>query len=225
MVQTTGSARIRHRFPVVWLLIVWVPAALGQGFSGKVIGVSDGDTITVLKDWTPVKIRCFGIDCPESAQDFGSRARSRTSSLAFGQVVTVEPRAIDRYGRTVAGVILPDGRSLNQELVRQGLAWWYRRYAPHDERLAQLEAEARAAKRGLWSQPNPMPPWEWRGRPRAPLPANLEGKVIANRRSHVYHEPGCKNAASISPGNRVVFDTARAAELAGYRPGKDCHRR
>ena len=137
----------------------------------------------------------------------------------------IHKRETDRYGRTVAKVVLPDGRSLNQELVRQGLAWWYRQYAPHDQILAGLEAEARAAKRGLWSERNPVPPWEWRGRPKGTLPAELEGKVIGNRRSRVYHEPGCKNAASMFPANRVPFDTAESARNAGYRPGKDCHPR
>lgn len=66
-------------------------------------------------------------------------------------------------------------------------------------------------------------PWEWRGRAKEPLPADLEGKVIGNKRSHVYHQPGCPNAASMSPANRVPFDTAEAARKAGYRPAKDCH--
>ena len=68
----------------------------------------------------------------------------------------------DRYGRTVGEVLLPDGRSLNRELVRAGLAWWYRRYAPDDQTLEQLEREARAAQRGLWADPNPVSPWKWR---------------------------------------------------------------
>jgi len=78
--------------------------------------------------------------------------------------------------------------------------------------------------RGLWSQPNPVPPWEWR-HPKPSLPAELEGKVVANRRSRVYHVPGCKNASSISPSNRVTFETAKAAAEDGYRPAKDCHSR
>jgi micrococcal nuclease len=216
-----------HRFLsflVVWVLSVFsVSAAWPEEFSGKVIGVTDGDTLTVLRDRSPVKIRLHGIDCPESGQDFGSRAKSLTSELAFGRVVKVRERGTDRYRRVVADVVLPDGRSLNQELVRQGVAWWYQRYAPHDSNLSQLEAEARAAKRGLWSQPNPVPPWEWRGRPRETVPAELQGKVIGNKRSKVYHEPGCKNVASISASNRVVFDRAEAATKAGFRPGKDCH--
>jgi micrococcal nuclease len=99
-----------------------IPAA--DDFTGKVVGVHDGDTITVLKDRTPVKVRLFGIDCPEIGQDFGSRAKLATSELAFGKVVTVEPRQKDRHARTVADVVLPDGRILNHELVRRGLAWW-----------------------------------------------------------------------------------------------------
>jgi endonuclease YncB( thermonuclease family) len=204
-------------------LVVFVTHALAD-FSGKVVGVSDGDTITVLRERTPVKVRLYGIDCPESGQDFGSRAKLFTSELVFGKVVTVIPHDTDRYGRTVADVVLPDGRSLNQELVKAGLAWWYRKYAPNIGTLSQLEREARDAQRGLWSQPNPVPPWEWRDQKRA-LPAELSGKFIANSRSHVYHKPGCRNAGTISASNRVVFESAEAAERAGYRPGRDCHPR
>ena len=171
-------------FLVVSALAVFsASAAWAEEFSGKVVGVTDGDTLTVLRDRSPVKIRLHGIDCPESGQDFGSRAKSVTSELSFGQVVKVKARNLDRYGRTVADVTLPDGRSLNHELVRQGLAWWYRKFAPHDATLSRLEAEARAAKRGLWSQPNPVPPWEWRKRPQGTLPAELQGKVLGNKRS------------------------------------------
>lgn len=74
----------------------------------------------------------------------------------------MQERDTVRYGRTVAEVILPDGRSLNYELVRTGYAWWYVKCAPADQELKRLEAEARAEKRGLWIQPNPTPPWEWR---------------------------------------------------------------
>lgn len=211
------------RFWLVVMVLAWASVAPAEEFSGKVVGISDGDTLTVLRDRTPIKIRLYGIDCPESKQDFGSRAKSLTAELAFGQVVKVQRRDTDRYGRTVAEVMLPDGRSLNHELVRQGMVWHYRRYAPHDLTLSQLEAEAKAARRGLWSRPDLVPPWEWRGRPKGTLPAALEGKVIGNKRSKVYHEPGCKNAASMSPGNRVPFETAEAARKAGYRPGKDCH--
>ncbi len=126
------------------------------------MGVSDGDTITVLHSGKPVRIRLHGIDCPEKRQAFGKRAKQFTSRLTYGKTVTVRDLGLDRYGRTIGDVILPDGRMLNQELVKAGFAWWYHRYAPDDETLAQLEREAREAQRGLWADPHAVPPWEWR---------------------------------------------------------------
>jgi len=131
-------------------------------FTGKVVAVTDGDTIGVLHAGASVKVRLHGIDCPESSQPVGARAKQATSQMRFGQIVTVHVQDIDRYGRTVGIVTLQDGRALNHELVRQGLAWWYRQYAGGDRQLEQLEAAARTAKAGLWSAPNPIPPWEFR---------------------------------------------------------------
>ncbi len=132
-------------------------------FSGRVVGVSDGDTIKVLHNGKAEKIRLHGIDCPEKAQPFGTKAKQFTSEMVFGKDVTLHVTDTDRYGRTVADVILPDGRSLNRELVGAGLAWWYRKYSK-DESLGKLEADARAARRGLWANPDPVPPWCWRKR-------------------------------------------------------------
>ena len=134
---------------IVWaglLLAVGMgsPYSSAQEFSGKVVRVADGDTITVLQKRTQVHVRLDGIDCPEKGQAYGSRAKAFTSDLVFGQVVTVWPRNKDRYGRTVAEIVLADGRDVNHELVRAGFAWWFRKYAPHDAELARLEAEARA---------------------------------------------------------------------------------
>ncbi len=107
------------------------------------------------------RIRLHGIDCPEKRQAFGKRAKQFTSTLVFGNTVTVQVLDRDRYGRTVGVVLLPDGRSLNHELVRAGLAWMYRRYT-NDQSLSDLEEEARVARRGLWADPHAVPPWEWR---------------------------------------------------------------
>jgi endonuclease YncB( thermonuclease family) len=136
-------------------------AAHADDFSALVVGVTDGDTITVLHNGRHEALRLHGIDAPEKGQAFGERAKQFTSDLSFGKTVTVRVRGWDRYGRTTSVVFLPDGRNLNQEVIRAGYAWWYRRYSA-DQRLAVLEAEARAARRGLWSDPKPQPPWEWR---------------------------------------------------------------
>jgi micrococcal nuclease len=106
--------------------------------------------------------RLWGIDCPESKQAFGTRAKQFTGDLAFGQTVMVRVKDIDRYKRTVAEIILPDGRNVNREIARAGFAWWYQQYARRETVLRDLENEARAAKRGLWADPKPVPPWEWR---------------------------------------------------------------
>ncbi len=139
----------------------YAQAEAAQTFTGKVVGVSDGDTIKVMHLGRAEKVRLAGIDCPEKKQAFGTRAKQFTSDLVFGKVVTVKVETMDRYGRTVGEIILPDGKSLNRELVRAGLAWWYRQYS-QDETLGQLEVEARTAKRGFWVDPNPIPRWEFR---------------------------------------------------------------
>lgn len=153
---------IRSHFKITLLSIAtcltFVSVALAD-FSGRVVGVADGDTITVLHNGFGERFRLTGIDCPEKRQPFGNRAKQFTSSLVFGKTVTVRGTGRDRYGRTLGVVFLPDGRNLNQELVKAGLAWWYRQYSK-DETLAQLEQEARTARRGLWVDPNPIPPWE-----------------------------------------------------------------
>src|SRR2546428_10899040 len=152
---------------VLWCMLAPLLAFADQ-FTGKVVGIADGDTISVLREGKPVKVRLYGVDAPEKAQAFGTQARKFTGDLVFQQTVTVAIRDTDRYGRLVGEVLLPNGRSLGHELVRAGLAWWYRHYAPHDTTLAQLEAEARTAKRGLWADAHPIPPWEWRKGDREP---------------------------------------------------------
>jgi micrococcal nuclease len=107
---------------VLPLLLVLLASA-GEQFPGNVVGILDGDTLSVLREGKAVKVRLHGIDTPERQQPFGTRARQYTGELAFNQVVTVLVRDTDRYGRMVGEVLLPDGRSLNQELVRAGLAW------------------------------------------------------------------------------------------------------
>lgn len=155
----------RPRIYQVLLLVqvfLFMPAfACASSFSGKVVKVSDGDTIEVMRDGRAEKIRLAGIDCPEKKQAFGQAAKRFTLNLAAQKIVTVQVETTDRYGRKVAEVILPDGRSLNRDLIRAGYAWWYRKYSS-DATLGALESEARGDRRGLWADPNPVPPWDWR---------------------------------------------------------------
>jgi len=131
-------------------------------FRAKVIGVTDGDTMKVLHGKTAVTVRLYGIDAPEKRQPFAERARQRLSELAFSRTVTVLPRGRDRYGRILASVVLPGNQNLNEILVAEGLAWWYRRYAPRETRLESIEEAARDQGLGLWAEQDPTPPWMWR---------------------------------------------------------------
>ncbi|WON75331.1 thermonuclease family protein [Nitrosospira sp. Is2] len=131
-------------------------------FFATVIGISDGDTLTVLNEnKQQVKIRLAEIDAPEARQPFGAKSKQSLSELCFGKQAQIKPRAKDRYGRTVAPVTC-DGVDANAEQVNRGMAWVYRKYAK-DHNLYVLQYDAKAAGRGLWSEPSPtMPPWEWR---------------------------------------------------------------
>ena len=143
------------------LIILATPAF---GFDAKVVGVLDGDTVEVLHDNKPERIRLNGIDCPEKSQAFGRQAKEFTSDLCFGKIVEVQSHGHDRYGRTIGEIILSNGKDLNHELVAAGLAWWYKKYASDNKVLEQLEEKARREKRGLWFDENPTAPWDYRHR-------------------------------------------------------------
>jgi micrococcal nuclease len=130
----------------------------------------------------------------------------------------VSSRDVDRYGLSVADVTLPDGRLLNREMVRRGMAWWYRKYAPNNRKLANVEAEAKTARLGLWSRSHPVAPWDWRHIGAAPH----TDIVVGNRRSRIYHAADCHAAATVDPKNRVEFNSGSDAEKGGYRSAKDC---
>lgn len=139
-------------------------AALGAEpfLEGRVVAVFDGDTLEMLVDGAPRRIRIAGIDTPERGQPWADRARRALSDRTFGKRVQVNEVAVDRYGRTV-GEVYADDVCVGCELVRAGHAWVYRDFTD-DPVLFELEAEARAARRGLWSLPESQrtPPWEWR---------------------------------------------------------------
>ena len=146
------------------LLVVAVLAALpahaSQPFAGKVIGIADGDTLTVLADSTPHKIRLAEIDAPEKKQAFGERAKQSLSALCFSQQAEVLPGKTDRYGRTVARVKC-QGMDASLHQVLMGLAWAYTAYLT-DPSIAIAERAARDSGTGLWVDTEPTPPWLYR---------------------------------------------------------------
>jgi endonuclease YncB( thermonuclease family) len=163
--RTVSRAGWRVLGRVATWLAVWsllAGAATAEEFAGRVVAVTDGDTLKVLRVRHAETVRLEGVDAPEKRQAYGERAKRFTADLAFDRTVTVRTRGRDRNGRLLAEVVLPDGRSLNQELVRAGYAWWFRRYS-RDGRLARLEDEARRGRRGLWADQAPQSPWEFRG--------------------------------------------------------------
>ena len=143
------------------------PITQEQTIVGRVVKVADGDTITVLDATnTQQRVRLKGIDAPESHQDFGTKSKQSLSSLIFGREVTVAYDKTDQYGRLLGKVML-DGRDINLEQVKAGMAWHYREYdreqTPEDRELyARAENEARAARRGLWVDASPIAPSEFR---------------------------------------------------------------
>jgi endonuclease YncB( thermonuclease family)/methylphosphotriester-DNA--protein-cysteine methyltransferase len=196
---------------------------------GKVIRVSDGDTIAVLdKDNKTHKIRFQGIDAPESKQDFGQVSKENLSKMVFGKQVTVLYSKLDKYGRVVGKVLL-DGRDVNIEQVKAGLAWHYKKYEseqPPEDRITYAEAEkqARTARLGLWQDANPTPPGDWRVAVKeeraGPLPPL--GSVVGNRNSKKYHLEGCPGFRDVAEKNRVVFKSVEEAEAAGYKRAGNC---
>jgi micrococcal nuclease len=152
-----------------WLAAILTIAAPLE-FSGRVVGIADGDTITVLHNGVAERVRLYGIDCPEKSQAFYRAAKEYAAQRSFQKTVTVRVKGRDRWNRTIGEVVLPSGQLLNHQLVRQGLAWWFHKYAAENEELHVMQEEARAAKRGIWVDANPVPPWEFRKHSRKDVP-------------------------------------------------------
>ena len=229
MYSAIMAARL-YRPILVVVIILWFSTAAFSGtvITGKVVDIADGDTITVLQDKTQYKIRLYGIDCPESGQDFGTRAKQFVSDLIFNIEVKVIVHDTDRYGRNVGQVFYND-LDVNQAMVQAGYAWVYPQYCKKAfcGTWKGLEQAAREKGIGLWSHPGPVPPWEFRrGVRKSPAEKNKDTsnneEVIyhGNTRSMVFHQPACKhfNCKNCT----AVFQDREEALKAGYRPCGGC---
>ena len=148
---------------LVAVLLTFLLPTLSCAWSGRVTGVSDGDTLRVEKEGRDIKVRLYGIDTPERGQAYGNKAKKLTNALLRGRTVEVRPVETDRYGRTVA-LVYVNGQSVNQHLLQEGYAWVYTRYCRKSvcSVWKGVELFARLQGRGIWADPDVIPPWEWR---------------------------------------------------------------
>lgn len=212
---------------VVWwvlgLLLVLVGPLAAAEYIGKVIGVSDGDTLTLLTaEKQQVKVRLGEIDTPESGQPYGARAKQALSDLAFGKTARVVVQDTDRYGRKV-GRVFVGATDVNAELVKQGAAWVYRQFAK-DQALYQLEEQAKRGKRGLWALPEAerCQPWDWRRGAcqtviaAPPSPAVKEsGGFTCNAKRYCRQMTSCEEA-------KFYLNTCGVSSLDGNKDGVPC---
>lgn len=197
----------------------------------EVVGVRDGDSLRVVINGHAALVRLAGIDAPERKQPFGLEAEDFLAGLVKGRTIRWRDDGNDKFGRSIGIVFLDgdDGKSLNHRLVEAGLAWHYVQFSK-DPTLAQLEADARDARRGLWSADDPVPPWDFRSRkrdgeavPLAPVVEITDDVVIVgNVKSRKYHLLHCAGFMRVGPQNRVAFESVAAAEAAGYVLSGNC---
>lgn len=160
--------RVFLRILLCGALLIHTTSVFADIYEGRVVSVLDGDTlIALLKTNEQIKIRLAEIDAPEKSQPFGQVSKQSLSNICFGKQAIVQKVDIDRYGRTV-GKVSCENINANQEQVKRGLAWAYVKYV-HDKSILDLETIARNKKQGLWIDPNPIAPWEWRHKYETPL--------------------------------------------------------
>ncbi len=220
------SARLRY-LSLIFVSLVVLPAE--ADILGKVVTVTDGDTIRVLDaDSVQHKIRLAGIDAPEKAQPFGNASRQHLASIVAGKDVRVETTKKDRYGRVLGKVWVQPrdcagcGKTINANLaqIEAGMAWWYRDYArdqsPQDrERYDLAVNEARKSRRGLWSEPNPIPPWVWRRGQRTPTVGGAVADTECGAKRYCREMTSCEEA-------KFYLRQCGRASLDGDRDGVPC---
>lgn len=205
---------MRHTPAVVLCLLALLtsPAACTRvadnKFTGRVIGISDGETIRVLVNKQQLTVRLHGIDAPEAKQSFGNRSRLALAEMILGRDVVVKDTSYDRYERTL-GTIMLGSSNINARMIEDGWAWHYKTFS-NDKQLAELEKKAQKAKRGLWADADPLPPWEFRAREKK---ANGEPSFNfwLNTSSNVRHNENCEH-----------FKKSKKGRMCGPDEGKPC---
>jgi micrococcal nuclease len=200
-------------------------ASSSYAWQGRVAGVTDGTYITVTHDGKGERVRLYGIDCPEKRQEFSPEAKKLTSDMVLRKAVEVEPvvvdhkgRTKDQYGRTVALVYTDDRRCLNEELIKSGLAWVSSQSCTRPECKAwkELEKQTKRQQVGLWSMPNPIPPWEFRHSKGSQIPI-YHGDIVR----HVFHSSNCEEFDCTKC--IAVFRGREQAVKAGYKACGVCN--
>lgn len=156
----TENAIMRKLLVFAAIIATLNAQASTEDITGVTVGISDGDTITVLTGQKEVRVRLAEIDAPEKSQAFGQVSKKSLSALCYHRKTSVKVHEVDRYGRAVGHVICGDVDA-NRTQIGTGMAWVYDRYV-RDRSLYRLQAEARSARRGLWADQTPVAPWEWR---------------------------------------------------------------
>ena len=179
-----------------------------ETYQAKVIAISDGDTLKVLKNNKQVTIRLEAIDAPESKQAFGTKSKNALADLVYGKVVTVKRTGEDKYGRTLA-FLMVGNESVNTKMIQNGMAWHFKKYN-QDIELANFEEEARKTRTGLWIDPNPVSPWDFRAKGKSSATPN-DGKYWLNTSSKTRHNSTCDN-----------FMKTKSGRMCGPNEGKAC---
>jgi endonuclease YncB( thermonuclease family) len=197
-------------------ILTSAPPKVVETFTAKVIGVSDGDTIKVLHNKKQLTIRLEGIDAPELRQSFGTRSKQALSQMAFGATATVRKTGEDRFGRTL-GFVEANGVDVNSKMIEDGWAWHYKQYND-DQKLAELENQARKSKSGLWADPTPpLSPWEFRARSKVTQdkPPSAEVRFWLNTSSKVRHNSTCEHFGKTKKGRECTSTEGKACGVCG----------
>jgi endonuclease YncB( thermonuclease family) len=195
-----------HKYILSLLFFISTICVLANTIEGKLINIDDGDTFTLLdQNKVQYKIRLNAIDCPEKGQEFSKKAKDFTYQFCTGKTIVAELLDTDKYGRHIANVTV-NGRSLNEALLTNGLAWHYKKYNS-EERLAALENIARSKRINIWSLTNPMAPWIFRHRGELELLSSLgpgQVYICQSKGAKTYHNKMCQGLSKCAKGVRQI---------------------